>query len=377
VAVFEQARQLSEVGAGIQVSPNAVRILRGLGLGDRLHEMAVRPAAIEMRRWDDGRTLIKRPLGDEGESAFGAPYYVMHRADLLNVLLEAVPDSVVHLGHRCVGIVQDDKGVELSFDNGSRMDADVVVGADGIHSIVRDALLGPDAPLFSGLSAYRGLVPIERLGFLSESPVVGFWLGPHRHFVHYPVSSGRLMNFVAVIPDEDWRVESWTAPGKVEDALDEFAGWHDHVRRIIGAADETKRWALYDRKPLASWTSGRVTLLGDAAHPMLPFLSQGAVQAIEDAAVLTALLSDASPETVMLVLQRYEAIRKPRTSKVQKGARMRAEFFHLVDGEEQRQRDAMLADDSLPQEAAWLFNTGWIYGHDIEQELREGAGVTG
>ncbi|HYB43381.1 MAG TPA: FAD-dependent monooxygenase, partial [Candidatus Methylomirabilis sp.] len=280
VSVFEQAPELREVGAGIQLGPNATRLLRRFGLGDALERVSVRPEASETRRWEDGRILMRQLLGDSVESAFGAPYYHVYRPDLLAVLKDALPPRAVRLGHRCVSIEQDADGAEVAFDNGVTARAPVIIGADGIHSSVRALLLGPESPRFSGSIAYRGLVPAERLAHLGLARNAGAWLGPGRHFVHYYVAAGRLVNFVAIVPAGDWRVESWTATGEVSAALAEFAGWHPQVQAIIGAADRTNRWALYDRDRLQTWTVGRVVLLGDAAHAMLPFLAQGACQAI-------------------------------------------------------------------------------------------------
>ncbi len=367
VQVFEQASDLREVGAGIQISPNASRILHRLGLGDALHREGVRPHAVVFRRWDDGHELARQPLADACERNFGAPYYHFHRADLLNVLSAAIPTGVLHLDHRCVGLSQHDDRVEVHFDNGNTVEADVVIGADGIHSSVRKAIMGAESPRFSGHVAYRGLVPVERVAELGIEVAAFAWWGPNRHFVHYFVGAGaRYHNWVAVTRGE-WRIESWTAKGEVADALKEFEGWHPQVRAIIGSADATNRWALYDRDPLPRWTVGRVTLMGDAAHPMLPYMAQGAVQSIEDAAVLAKCLERADARDPTAALQRYEQTRKPRASRCQEGSRRNGVMYHLEDGEDQRKRDASLASSStapLPQNA-------WLYGHDVEAEFSQ------
>ena len=202
--VFEQASELREVGAGIQLGPNAVRLLFRLGLEERLREVAVRPEVVwEYRRWEDARVLFQQKFGDEDESVFGAPYYVVHRADLLGLLSEAVSDDIVHFGRSCIGPTQNGGGVELSFEDGSRARTDIVVGADGIRSTVRDFGVSSKPARFSGLSCYRGLIPIERATPLARRPVVTLWMGPERHFVHYPVSAGRLVNFVGTVPAGD------------------------------------------------------------------------------------------------------------------------------------------------------------------------------
>jgi salicylate hydroxylase len=367
VHVFEQASELREVGAGVQISPNAARILNRLGLEEGLRRFGVRPRAIVIRRWDDGRVLARQPLADACERNFGAPYYNFHRAELLDVLSAAVPDGVVHLDHRCVGLTQHADRVEVKFHNGVTADADVVVGADGIHSTVREVIVGPESPRFSGHVAYRGLVPAERVKNLGLEIAASVWWGPDHHFVHYYVGAGaRYHNWVAITPGE-WRIESWTATGEVADALKEFAGWHPQISAIIGSVDATNRWALYDRDPLSRWTVGRVTLIGDAAHPMLPYMAQGAVQSIEDAAVLAKCLELADAHDVSAALQRYEQTRKPRASRCQEGSRRNAVMYHLPDGDDQRKRDAGLAsaaDAPLPQNA-------WLYGHDVEAEFEQ------
>ena len=255
----------------------------------------------------------------------------------------------------------------MQFHNGATADADVVVGADGIHSTVRKAAMGPESPRFSGHVAYRGLVPADRVAHLGVEVAANVWWGPEHHFVHYYVGAGaRYHNWVALTPGE-WRVESWTAKGEVADALKEFEGWHPQIRAIIGAVETTNRWALYDRDPLPRWTVGRVTLMGDAAHPMLPYMAQGAVQSIEDAAVLAKCLERADAHDVGAALSRYEQTRKPRASQCQEGSRHNAIMFHLADGEEQRKRDANLASAAtapLPQNA-------WLYGHDVEAEFEQ------
>src|SRR5271156_898628 len=367
VQVFEQASELREVGAGIQISPNASRILHRLGLKEPMRRMGVRPHAIVIRRWDDGRELARQPLAGACERNFGALYYNSHRAELLVLLSAAVPQGVLLLDHRCVGLTQHSDRVEVQFHNGATADADIVVGADGIHSTVREAIVGPESPRFSGHVAYRGLVPAARVAHLGIEVEASVWWGPDHHFVHYFVGEGaRYLNWVAITPGE-WRIESWTARGEVADALKEFEGWHPQVREIIGSVDATNRWALYDRDPLPHWTVGRVTLMGDAAHPMLPYMAQGAVQSIEDAAVLAKCLERADANDPGAALRRYEETRKPRASRCQEGSRRNAILYHLGDGEEQRKRDANLASSTtapLPQ------NT-WLYGHDVEAEFEQ------
>jgi salicylate hydroxylase len=362
--VFEQARQLAEVGAGIQIAPNAARVLNRLGLGRHLDLVGVRPAAIEMRRWDDDSVLRRTELGDRCEEMFGVPYYAVHRADLHRGLLQILPSGTVHLGLRLVGIEERPDEVELRFDDGSRLPFDVVIGADGIHSVVREVLAG-DEPRFSGQSIYRGLVPAERVPFLLTEPKVTLWLGPNRHCVCYPVSGGRQVSFGATTPVDDPRPESWSAQGSVDELRAAYAGWNDRVGQLLAAADAVSQWALHDRDTVDRWSTRRVTIIGDAAHPMLPFLAQGANQAIEDAMVLAVFLRGATgPDDVAGALARYEEVRRARTEEVHGISRRNTSMLHLPDGDEQRKRDEILAA------TADLSSQQWLFGYDAEVEAR-------
>jgi salicylate hydroxylase len=366
--VYEQDPELREVGAGIVVSPNMVRPLDKLGLADKLAAFAVRlEAAWEFRRWVDGRVLSVQPMGEECERLYRAHCYVAHRAELLAMLQQALPASLLRLDHRCIEVNQDENSAELTFarraGQKTRVTADVVIGADGIHSFVRHAVGPKSDARFSGLCAFRCLVPAENAPEMALRSVQTLWLGPGRHFVHYPISGGRLVNIVAIVPAGAWRTESWTADGQISDLIAEFEGWDDRVRQLIVSATSTKRWAMYDRDPLERWTAGRISLLGDAAHAMLPFFAQGAAQAIEDAAVLAGCLASADEGSVPQALQRYEKIRRPRTSQVQVMSRGREVRNHLPDGPEQQQRDAKLASGDPLRQSAWL------YGYDLEADL--------
>jgi salicylate hydroxylase len=360
VHVFEGAATLGEVGAGVQVSPNASRVLHGLGLADGLARTGVRPLAIHQRRWDDGRTLLRSPLGEPLEAAFGFPHYQAHRADLLAVLADAVPAGRVHLGHRLTGLVDRGDRVEARFAGGASAEVDVLVGADGIHSAVRRELFGPESPRFTGCVAYRGLVPAQRLRELRLEVTAQLWMGPGQHFVHYFVRDRRLVNVVAVVEQDAWTRESWTDRGDIAEARAAFDGWHPQVRRILAAIDETFVWALFDRAPLERWSAGRVTLLGDACHAMLPFMAQGAAQAIEDGATLAACLREAGSD-VPAALRRYERQRIPRTARMQALSSANKTRFHLPDGPAQRERDAHMATGTTD----FTFDAvAWIYEHD-------------
>jgi salicylate hydroxylase len=344
----------------VQVSPNASRVLHGLGLAGELASTGVRPLAWHQRRWDDGRTLLRTPLAEPLEAAFGFPHYQMHRADLLSALARALPAGSVHLGHRLTGLTDHGDRVEAQFAHGERVEVDVLVGADGIHSSVRRLVFGADTPRFTGCVAYRGLVPAERLRGLGLEVTAQVWMGPGRHFVHYYVSGRRSVNFVAVVEQDTWTRESWTDRGELADALGAFAGWHPQVLSILRAVDETFVWALFDRTPLERWSAGRVTILGDACHAMLPFMAQGAAMAIEDGATLAACLAGGGAD-VAAALRRYERLRVPRTSRIHAMSTTNKTRFHLRDGPDQRRRDAEMSAGSTD----WSFQAvAWIYGHD-------------
>jgi salicylate hydroxylase len=371
VHVYERARTLSEVGAGIQISPNASRVLHRLGLAGTLADMGVKPLAVHQRRWDDGRTLLRTPLAEAMEAAFGFPHYQMHRADVLNALVRALPAERLHVGHRFTTLVDHGDQVEAAFENGTHISVDALVGADGIHSAVRHVVFGPEKPHFTGCVAYRGLVPAERLAHLDLEVTAQIWMGPGKHFVHYYVQNRRLVNFVAVVEQETWTRESWTDRGEVADALAAHEGWHPQVRAILGAVDETFTWALFDRQPMARWSVGRVTLLGDACHAMLPFMAQGAAQAIEDGATLATCLLQTPARNVPEALRQYEALRLPRASRVQGLSVINKTRFHLPDGPAQQARDVEMARGTTD----WsLKAVAWLYGHDAERPESGAAG---
>ncbi|MEB8340294.1 FAD-dependent monooxygenase [Streptomyces endophyticus] len=358
VTVHEQASALTEVGAGLLLAPNAVRPLRALGVAESALRRAV-PLdwGWEFRRWQDGTVLSAERLDGVCERLYGERTYTTHRAHLLDALRSAVPDGAVRLGARCTAVEPHADGVRLAFADGTRTDADLVIGADGMHSLVRETVAEPERPRFSGLCAFRTVVPAAAAPAFALRRAQTLWLGPDHHLVHYPISCGAAVNVVAFAPSTDETAESWSATATVEEFHAEFAGWDDRVTALINSGSVPGRWALYDRPPLPSWTSGRMTLLGDAAHPMFPFYGQGAAQALEDAAVLARCLATNADDPVG-ALARYASERIPRTTRLQQVSHARAEANHLPDGPAQRARDAALGD------ADPLLRSGWIYGYD-------------
>ena len=357
VEVYEQAPELTEVGGGINMGPNATRILRRLGLAEGLDREGVRPAGTHQRRWQDGRSLQRAPLNPLCEELYGAPHMTLHRADLLAVIASGFPAEHIHLGHRLVGLADCGDGTEAWFENGARIRADVLVGADGIHSTVRAALFGEEEPRFAGCVACRGLVPVERIADLGLEIGSQSWVGPGAHFVHYFVSRGELLNFVGWTEHDRWNREDWTDRATIERALVAFEGWHPQVRRIIGAAETCFIWALFDRDPLPRWSVGHATLLGDACHPMYPFMGQGAAQAIEDGATLTACLAAGAADPAE-ALRHYERLRLPRVTRLQEMSRANKIRFHMPDGPAQEARDAEWAKaaDRSPDALRWLYD---------------------
>lgn len=367
--VYEQATRIAEVGAGLVVAPNAARQLRHLGVLEELAKSAVKlETGWEFRRWQDGTVLSSENLASSCERLYGEHTYTAHRADLLAAIKSQLPVEAVKLGRKCVRLEANENSVRLDFADGESAEADVVIGADGVHSIVRNTLFGASPATYSGLCAFRALVPAERAPEFARRPAQTLWIGPGHHLVHYPVSGGRYVNLVAFAPAGDYTTESWTATATVNEFLVEFDGWDPRLTDLIRAAGIPGRWALLDREPLARWSEGAVTLLGDAAHPMYPFFAQGAAQAIEDAAVLARCLAEGADDPTT-ALRRYEAIRIPRTTKLQAVSHMRAEVNHLPDGPEQQQRDQVYANEDP------LLVNGWIYGHDLEASFTETVAV--
>lgn len=360
VDVYDQASELSEIGAGVSLGGNGMRVLDALGLGAAVRDVAANLGRIEFHHWLSGDIFYEHPMGTWYEDRFGGPFLGIHRADFHQVLLSAY-DGEPHLGHRCVAVHESPAGVELEFANGSTAHADLVVGADGLRSAVRTHVNHSEA-VFAGMSCFRGLTPVDKVPGGDRFGLT-FFLGPGRHLVAYPVRGGELINFVAYVPDPEWTLESWSARCAPEEAVAAFEGWHPVVTTLLANAEETGRWALYDREPLRTWSTGRVTLLGDAAHPMLPHAGQGSNQAIEDAGALASYL--ASGSSMEDALQRYERLRKARTRQIQLGSRANATCFQVPDGPAADERDARLAN--LPQ------MVGWIHEYDVYAAIETGS----
>jgi 2-polyprenyl-6-methoxyphenol hydroxylase-like FAD-dependent oxidoreductase len=350
VCVYEQAERLAEVGAGVAVQPNGVRILRGLGLG----------AAVESRgsRWTDSQycrldgTVVAPML----PSSHGPiDYFGMYRPDLLDMLLTNLSGDVVRTGHRCIDFEQDDEHATVIFATGARVTADVVVGADGIHSTLQPHVAPVAEPIHSGSTAYRGVITTESVSW--PPGTARLWMGEGKHFLAYPLRANQLLNFVGFVPASARMKESWSAPGDPAELTREFAGWDSRVGAIIGQVTHTFRWGLYDREPRPKWTNGRLTLLGDAAHPMLPHAGQGANQALEDAIALATLLKGADRKRAPTALLAYQDLRRERTAEVQRRSRRTGTRLDAPDRQAQH-RDRELAGQ-------WS-ERAWLYDYDAE-----------
>lgn len=359
--VLEQAREFGEVGAGVQLGPNATRVLEAMGLLAPMMQAAVTPLAQVAYSYDDGRELRRVAFAEALKNTFGFPYLHMYRPDLLDGLVNGFKGEF-RLNAVVNGVVEEEGRVGVHLSDGTVIWGDALIGADGIHSAVRKHLHGELPARFSGNMAWRGLCPGEAARKLDVPVVSANWWGPGRHFVHYYVAGGTYLNWVGVTPHDGAAVESWTADGEIADALRDYDAWHEQVREIIAATPKAMKWALHDRDPLPFWSKGRVSLLGDAAHPMLPFMAQGAAQAIEDGYVLMRCLQ--TEDDVAAALARYERNRLERTAWVQGGSRKNEELFHLSQADAVKARNERIQAEVDRNPEAVQPDQSRLFGYD-------------
>lgn len=330
VQVFERAGALSEIGAGIQIGPNAARVMSAVGVGNALARVSSVPEYQEMRLGQINKSIFSSKLGAHAAEKYGAPYYLIHRADFINVLGDALKKrspKTLKLGQSVSGYENTPEGVTLHFSDDNCVKGDVLIGADGIHSTLRAAMFGSEKPKFTGNVVWRAMLPAtdELKRLIPNSMCI--WVGPEKHCVTYWLRGGETLNFVGAVERDDWAQESWVEPGPKEDFVTDFGGWSKPISAVVDAAEDCTRWALFDRDPMPEWTDGNAALIGDACHPMLPFLAQGAAMGIEDAWVIVQALVSAGGN-IPAALQQYKEIRHPRTSKVQGAARARMHSNH-------------------------------------------------
>lgn len=361
VEVYEQASELKEVGAGVQLSANGTRVLYALGVGEELKSLSCEATGKEIRLWNTGETWKLFDLGKVSIERYGFPYFTVYRPDLLDVLARAVrrlKADAIRLGRKCVGFTQTDGEVRLDLEDGTTATGDALIGADGVHSPIRQTLFGADKPQFSGIIAWRGIIPMERLPARMERRVGVNWVGPGGHVVHYPLRGGAVLNFVGALERTDWQIESWSARGTTEELAADYRGWHEDIQMLIRNIPVPHKWALMVRPPMPRWTVGRVTLLGDACHSMVPFLAQGAVMAMEDGLILARALTELDGD-VASRLARYEEARRERTRRAVEGSADNIARFHdraLADPVGARQYvEREWAGHNVASRYEWLF----------------------
>jgi len=356
VRVFEQAAQLGEVGAGLQLSANATKVLRVLGLDSELEKYGVLPKAFEFRRFDTGEILHRMPLGDTHRQQHGAPYFHMYRPDLHRMLVEAVrklDPSAVTLNAKAIRITETSDSATVEFESGEKITGDLVIGADGIKSVARKHVIGDDHPEFTGHVAWRIILPVEKIPVALRPDVVStVWCGPANHATMYYISGEKVINFAGCVK-RPWEEESWTTKRPWEDLDQDYRGWHPIVRAVVESVDKDQcyRWALNNRRPVMTWTTDRTALLGDSAHATLPYMAQGAAMAIEDAAVLARLLDGET--AIPQALKIYEAHRAPRAARIINESTEMGGLYQIVDAEEMRQ--AFIQRDIGRSRNSWLY----------------------
>lgn len=339
--VYEQATQFTRIGSGIQMSPNAMKVLRALGLEEQLRDIAFRPEHQLSRDWDTGHVNLDYPFGDVAEKRYGAPYLLMHRGDLHALLTATVPTERIHRGKKLVGLTHLDRGARLDFEDGSVVEADAVVAADGVHSFIREQMFGREHPTYSGRVAYRTTFPAALL----KAPIDDCtkWWGKDRHIViYYTTRAKDEVYFVTSVPEPAWTEESWSLKASTDELRQAFVGFHPIVTDVLAVCPQVNKWAIFEREPMPSWTKGNVVLIGDACHPMTPYMAQGAATAMEDAAVLSRCLEGVDAAGVHAAFKTFEGARKERTAQIQ-----------LVS-----------------HQNVWLHrsgNTDWVFGYDAWQ----------
>lgn len=364
VELYEQAPELGEVGAGVQISPNGARALDSLGVLDTLRQLSCKPERKEFRLWNTGDAWPMFNFDDEAHKQYGYPYLTVYRPDLLGALVDGVralsPDCI-RLDSRVADLEQDDDGVTLILENGKTARGDVLLGADGVKSVIRDKLWQTEPPHFSGMVTWRGVIPMKDLPEHMQQMVGSTWTGPGGHVVNYPLRSGELMNFVGTIERDDWQVESWYTEGSAEECARDFAGWHEDVQVMIRKSPTLIKWALMEREPLQKWTDRRATLAGDACHATLPFLAQGAVMSIEDGVILARCLE--TFDDPLEALKRYEQARVDRTTRMVHGARDNTDRFHAPELATKEEAQAYLEREWSKSPIRDRYH--WLYEYDV------------
>jgi salicylate hydroxylase len=368
VRVFEQASELGEVGAGVQLAPNATRVLNALGLEPEIMKTAFEPERHAVVNWKTGRVTAATQMKGVYENQFGARYLTFHRADLHAALLQAVPFKHITLNAKCIGMQDTGKSAVLSFEDGAEVESDVVIGADGIHSKVRELLFGPLAPRFTGVVCWRGVVPTQSVPTGTISPDMSAWLGPRSTVVTYYLRRGELINWAAFYEGNEWKEESWKTFASPAEVLRTYEQWHPSIATLISKTTQLYKWAVFERDPLTQWTSGRATLLGDSSHPMLPYLAQGGCMAFEDAYVLAASLAK-QPGNVTQALKDYESLRLPRTARVQVASRARGPVNNITSPLARAGRDVRYAVQKLLNPSKHTYKVEWIYDYDATQAV--------
>ena len=366
VLVLEQASELKALGAGIQLSPNATRVLLALGLGEALSRITVRPGGKLIRLWNTGQTWTLFDLGKDSLERYGAPYMMLYRPELLQVMVDALQaraPGALRLGARIVDVSQGSSTVSVVLESGEVVEGTMLVGADGVHSVARAKLIAEDHPRFSGCIAWRGVIPVEMLPASMQGPEGVNWVGPGGHFIHYPISAGALVGFTGVVEKQGWFRESWTESGSVEECLADFFGWHEHIHELIRQVPRPMRWAMMVRDPLTNWSNGRVTLLGDAAHPTLPFLAQGAGMAIEDGCVIARAVA-AHPNHLADAALAYQNSRIERTTRIVLESAANATRFHSRELADPARAEGYVKREW--QEGATRSRYEWLFSYKAE-----------